>query len=88
MLVEETPRRGLAELAQPVEIFVVGVELAAVVGRVPAVHHDAVQPDAPVLPGRGAARQPALGDQPFRELERAQLRQQRRVEGDLVQPAS
>src|SRR5262245_55826570 len=43
MLLEEALRRGLAELAQPVEELVVVVELAAVVKRNIDVHHDAVE---------------------------------------------
>ena len=51
------------------------------------LHRDAMQPQSPELAVPGAARQPALVDQLADELDRAQLRQQRGVEGDLVHPA-
>ena len=72
MLVEETPRRALAADVQHFEEIVVGRELAERVEmRAEAIEHDAVDVDAPVLAGPGAARQPALIDQAGDELDGA-----------------
>src|SRR6202035_6143228 len=63
MRVEEALRGVPAALAQHLEEVVVGRELG-LAGEVfaVAIEHDAVRVDAPVLPGAGAAREPALVD--------------------------
>src|ERR1700688_3193105 len=84
MRVEEVARRAAAAVAQHHEEIIVGAKLA--VGRELAegvVERDAMQLDAAVLARPGAVRQPALVDQAGDELDRAQLADQRGVEGDL-----
>src|SRR5436309_9022196 len=85
MRVEEVARRPPSTVAQHHEELVIRVQLA--VGRELAervVERDAVQLDAAVLAGPGAVRQPAFVDQAGDELDRAQLADQRGIEGDLV----
>ena len=75
MLVEKTPRRALAAEMQHVEEIVIGRQLAeSIEMRAETIEHDAVHVDAPVLSGPGAARQPALIDQPRDEIDGADIR--------------
>src|SRR6266545_6127055 len=85
MRVDEVARGAPAAVAQHHEEIIVGAQLAVRVklGK-GAVERDAVQLHAAILAGTRAARQPAFVDQPRGELDRAQLAEQRRVEGDLV----
>src|SRR5215467_2214055 len=87
MLVEKAPRRPLAVGAQHFEEIVVGGQLGGSVEfGAGAVEHDAVHVDTTVLAGTGAARQTALIDQARDEFHGAIFGDQRRVEGDFVQP--
>src|SRR3954454_9648042 len=88
MPVEETPGGALAELAQGLEIFVVGLERAAGAERVAHVlHHDAMKLESPEFPLPRSLRQAPLVDEAVDECDPAQLRQQRGVEIDLVDAA-
>jgi len=87
MLVEKTPRGALAVGPQHVEEIVIGRQLR---GRVElgaeTVEHDAVHFDAPVLPGLGAVRHAALIDQTGDKVDGAIFGDQRRIEGDFIEP--
>src|SRR3954449_2642656 len=88
MPVEETPGGALAELAQGLEIFVVGLERAAGAECVADVlHHDAMKLEPPEFPLPRSPRQASFVDQAVDEGDPAQLRQQRGVEIDLVDAA-
>src|SRR5712691_11089447 len=88
MGVEEAPGRALAELAQRLEMLVVGLERAARAEPfVDILHHDAMQPQPPELARPRSPPQPALVDQPVDELDSAQLGKERGVEADLIRPA-
>src|SRR4249919_511369 len=88
MPVEEAPGGALAELAQCLEIFVVGLERAAGAERVADVlHHDAMKLEPPEFPLPRSPRQASFVDETVDEGDPAQLRQQRRVEVDLVDAA-
>src|SRR6185503_17096932 len=85
--VQETAGGAAAIGAQHFEEIIVGAEAAGVIQRLRRpCKGDAMDVDPPVLPGTGAARQLALVDQLADERNTAQLRHQRRVERDLVDP--
>src|SRR5579862_8794416 len=85
MLVQETPGGPYAADVQHVEEIIVGRELAEGVEMgAEAVEHDAMDVDAAILPGPGAARQLALVDQAGDEIDGAVFADQRGVERDLV----
>src|SRR5262249_33695313 len=74
MGIEETPGRPLAELAQRLEIFVVGLERAArTVGFAQILHHDAMEPEPAEFARPHAARQSSFVDEPIDEGDPAQL---------------
>src|SRR5258708_38460021 len=85
MLVKETARGALAADVEHFEEIVVGRELAEGVEMgAEAVEHDAMNIDATILPGPGAARQLALIDQASDEIEDAVFADQSGIERDLV----
>src|SRR5262249_39559264 len=83
--VEETARCALTELAQHLEIFVVGLERAAGAERlVPPLHPDAGQPHPPEFARAHALRQSSLVDQLVDEGDAAQFREERGIETDFI----
>src|SRR5580693_1515517 len=85
MLVQEAAGGPLAADMQHVEEIVVGRKLAeGVEMSAEPVEHDAVDVDAAILPGPGAARQLALVDQAGDEVDGAIFADQRGIERDLV----
>src|SRR3984893_15601016 len=85
MLIEETAGGALAADVQHVEKIVVGRKLAEGVEMgAEAIEHDAMDVNAAVLPGPGAARQLALVDQAGDEVDGAVFADQRGIERDLV----
>src|ERR1700726_3821796 len=85
MLVEATAAGGLAADIQHFEEIKVGRELAEGVEMgAEAIEHDAMDIDAAILPGPGAARQLALVDQTSDEIDGAVFADQRGIERDLV----
>src|SRR5215468_46066 len=83
MRIEEAPGRALAELAQRLEIFVVGVQRAARGDRlVQVLHHDAMKPQAAEFAATQSLRQSPLVDEPVDEGDAAQLGEKRGVEAD------
>src|SRR5512143_10844 len=86
--IEEAPRRTLAELTQQLEGFVIVAQLGR--SRKPLsepFQHDPVHVDAAILVRSGPVWQAPLVDQPVDKFDRAQFRQKRRIEGDLVDAA-
>src|SRR5580700_5238249 len=85
MLVEETAGGAYATDVQHLEEIVVGRKLAEGVEMgAEAIEHDAMDIDAAILPGPGAARQLALVDQASDEIDGAVFADQRGIERDLV----
>src|ERR1700722_6809276 len=85
MLVQKTPGGAPAADMQHVEEIVVGRKLAEGVEMgAETIEYDAMNVDAAVLPGPGAARQLALVDQAGNEVDGAVFADQRGIERDLV----
>src|SRR5947199_9898713 len=87
MLAQEIARRLAAAAEQRFEKFEIRIELGAC-REIPErrVERNAVQVDAAVLAFAGAVRQAALVDQARDEIDRAEFREQRGIERDLVHP--
>src|SRR3984957_4092027 len=85
ILVEETPCGALAADVQHLEEIVVGGELAEGIEMgAETVEHNAMDIDASVLPGSGAARQLSLVDQAGHKVDGAVFADERGIERDLV----
>src|SRR5262245_62433448 len=88
MRVEKAPRRALTELAQHLERFVVGLEVAAGARRLADIgHHDAMQLEPAEFAPAHSSWQTSFIDEAIDEGDAAQFGQQRRIEVDLVHAA-